>query len=33
MGISRRPDNAFGTNAKLLVRLNNHFLIDGSAGA
>jgi hypothetical protein len=32
-GLANRPDNAIGTNAKWLVRLNNHFLVDGVAGA
>lgn|SRR5574341_1029723 len=33
VGLALRPDNAFGVNAKWLVRLNNHFYIDGVAGA
>lgn len=32
-GLVQRPTNAFGTFGKWLVRLNNHFFIDGSAGA
>ncbi len=34
VGFQNRPDNVLGdTYAKWLVRLNNHFFIDGSAGA
>lgn len=33
IGLVQRPDNAIGTNAKWLVRLNNHFNVDGQAGA
>lgn len=33
MGLVRRDDNEIGANAKWLVRLNNHFLVDGVAGA
>lgn len=29
----QRPDNEIGTNAKFLVRLNNHSMVDGFAGA
>lgn len=32
-GLVQRPDNEIGSTAKWLVRLNNHFLVDGSAGA
>jgi hypothetical protein len=32
-GLNRVPDNEIGTNAQWLVRLNNHFLVDGVAGA
>lgn len=31
--LARRPDNEIGTNAKWLVRLNNHQYVDGTAGA
>lgn len=30
--MSRRPDNEIGTNAKWLVRLNNHQYVDGTTG-
>jgi hypothetical protein len=30
--LSQRPDNVFGTNAKFLVRLNNHTYLDGNTG-
>ncbi len=33
MGLSRRPDNTIGDNAKWEVRLNNHFYTDAAAGA
>lgn len=33
VGLVPRVDNEFGTNAKFLVRLNNHFYVDGVAGA
>ena len=33
VGLDVRPDNAFGDWADYLVRLNNHFYIDGAAGA
>lgn len=33
VGLAQRPDNAIGNNAKWLVRLNNHFFTDASAGA
>jgi len=33
VGLAKRPDNVIGDNAKWLVRLNNHFFIDGQAGA
>lgn len=33
VGLALRQDNAFGVNAKWLVRLNNHFYVDGVAGA
>lgn len=34
VGFARRPDNEVGSaNAKVLVRLNNHFFVDGVAGA
>lgn len=33
VGLALRSDNAFGVNAKWLVRLNNHFYVDGVAGA
>ncbi|MCF4166340.1 hypothetical protein L2U69_11850 [Zavarzinia compransoris] len=32
-GLANTPDNAIGDYAKWLVRLNNHFYVDGSAGA
>jgi hypothetical protein len=32
-GLDDTPDNAIGINADWLVRLNNHFFVDGSAGA
>jgi hypothetical protein len=31
--LANRPDNAIGTNAKWLVRLNNHEFVDAFAGA
>lgn len=31
--LANRPDNAIGTNAKWLVRLNNHAFVDGNTGA
>lgn len=33
LGYVQRADNEVGTNAKIIVRLNNHFLIDAQAGA
>lgn len=34
VGFARRPDNELGSQwGKFIVRLNNHFYIDGSAGA
>lgn len=33
VGLWQSPDNAIGTNAKWLVRLNNHAFVDGFAGA
>lgn len=33
LGYVQRQDNEVGTNAKLLVRLNNHFLVDAQPGA
>lgn len=33
LGLSQRVDNEFGDFAKWVVRLNNHFAIDGQAGA
>lgn len=33
VGLAQREDNAIGTNAKWLVRLNNHQFVDGAAGA
>jgi multidrug efflux pump subunit AcrA (membrane-fusion protein) len=33
LGAVQRPDNEVGTNTKWLVRLNNHYLVDASAGA
>lgn len=33
VGLANRPDNTIGNNAKWLVRLNNHFFVDASAGA
>lgn len=34
VGFARRPDNELGSQwGKFIVRLNNHFFIDGSAGA
>lgn len=34
VGLSQSPaDNVIGTNANWLVRLNNHFFVDGVAGA
>lgn len=33
LGLIERPNNALGANAKWIVRLNNHFLIDAQAGA
>jgi len=32
VGFSRRVDNEMGADAKVLVRLNNHALVDGTAG-
>lgn len=32
-GLSNTPDNAIGTNANWLVRLNNHAFVDANAGA
>jgi hypothetical protein len=32
-GLAKRPDNEIGNFARWLVRLNNHFLVDGVAGA
>lgn len=32
VGLVQRADNAIGTNGKWLVRLNNHQIVDGSAG-
>lgn len=32
MGLVQRVDNSIGTNAKWLVRLNNHFAVDAQAG-
>lgn len=31
--LARRPDNAIGTNANWLVRLNNHAFVDANTGA
>lgn len=31
--LARKPDNAIGTNANWLVRLNNHAFVDGNTGA
>ena len=33
LGLAQREDNAIGTNANWLVRLNNHAFVDGYAGA
>lgn len=33
LGLERRADNEIGDNAKWLVRLNNHFMVDAQAGA
>lgn len=33
VGLAQRPGNVIGDYAKWLVRLNNHFFIDGAAGA
>jgi hypothetical protein len=33
VGLAKRPDNEIGTNAVWEVRLNNHFFVDGVAGA
>lgn len=33
LGLVQRGDNEIGTNAKWLVRLNNHFMVDAQAGA
>lgn len=33
LGLVQRDDNEIGTNAKWLVRLNNHFFVDAQAGA
>lgn len=33
IGLVQRQDNEFGQYAKWLVRLNNHFYIDGTVGA
>lgn len=33
IGLSRKQKNEIGTNANWLVRLNNHFFVDGQAGA
>lgn len=33
VGLVQSPDNAIGTNANWLVRLNNHSFVDGFAGA
>ena len=33
LGLSQVADNEVGTNAKWLVRLNNHFFVDAQAGA
>lgn len=33
VGLVQRPDNEIGTTAKWLVRLGNHFYVDGQAGA
>lgn len=33
VGLVQEPDNAIGTNANWLVRLNNHQFVDGVAGA
>lgn len=33
VGLAPRADNTIGDNAKWLVRLNNHFFVDGVAGA
>lgn len=32
LGLAQRPDNAIGTNAKWLVRLNNHAYVDAAVG-
>lgn len=33
LGLQRRPDNEFGAWQDMIVRLNNHYLVDASAGA
>lgn len=33
VGLANRPDNEIGADAKVLVRLNNHQYVDGTAGA
>lgn len=33
LGLVQSGDNEIGTNAKWLVRLNNHFMVDAQAGA
>lgn len=33
LGLQQTPDNALGANAMWIVRLNNHFYVDGVAGA
>lgn len=33
VGLHKRPDNAFGNWQDMIVRLNNHYLVDASAGA
>ena len=33
VGLSQTPDNTIGDNANWLVRLNNHFFVDGQGGA
>lgn len=33
IGLERRVDNTIGNHADWVVRLNNHFYVDGSAGA
>lgn len=32
LGLDDTPDNAIGDNANWLVRLNNHFMVDGTTG-